>query len=81
MAFLTMFWIAALSRATVRRHTGRLAAVLGVLLRVAGCGRRRYHEATRADGYTRRHIDDYSHRHFGFGNAGFHTNAGGELSV
>ena len=38
LAFLTMFAIAALSRATVRRHTGRLAAVLGVLLLVAGCG-------------------------------------------
>jgi len=37
LAFLTMFGIA-LSRATVRRQTGRLAAVLGLLLLVAGCG-------------------------------------------
>lgn len=36
--FLAMFAAAALSRATVRRHTGRLAAVLGILLLVAGCG-------------------------------------------
>ncbi len=37
-AFLAMFAVVALSRTTVRRHTGRLAAVLGVLLLVAGCG-------------------------------------------
>jgi apolipoprotein N-acyltransferase len=38
LAFLAMFAIVALSRATVRRHAGRLAAVLGVLLLVASCG-------------------------------------------
>lgn len=37
LAFLTMF-ATALAHATVRRRTGRLAAVLGTLLLVAGCG-------------------------------------------
>jgi len=38
LAFLATFAVARLSRATVRRQAGRLAAVLGVLLLVAGCG-------------------------------------------
>lgn len=38
LAFLAPFAVAKLSRATVRRQAGRLAAVLGVLLLVASCG-------------------------------------------
>ena len=38
LAFLATFAVAKLSRVTVRRQAGRLAAVLGVLLLVAGCG-------------------------------------------
>lgn len=38
LAFLATLAVARLSRVTVRRQAGRLAAVLGVLLLVAGCG-------------------------------------------